>query len=426
MKTLGDLMVGARVCDPNTKYYGAPIVWMVMEHSHQGDPENSTAIISDKILCSKAFDAKEPKYINSNSTVQSNVRNYGNGDYLLSNILQWANSDADAWTWYAPQHEYDHPPDTTDYVMANPYQSEAGFLNGFSSGFKDEMLEITRNIRWEITRKIQLLTLIEAGGYVSGNTSVSAYQIFSDDASRKAETTEEATQKEGIASLYWVAGTGTPMYPSGSGYCISSQSGKATSNGSASYTEKAYVSNGFRPYCCLNSDIMVSEKPDENGVYTIVLKSKPDIPDEPDDQGTLMDGVWRIPKTDWSGKDAFNLKDYKRIRNNLLFLRNKMSDIWEEFSIVDMGNDHTDPRYIWKVKYFNAIEENLEIINKRMVIAKNYGYKQTFYDNGIFIGFSELNRIENATLQMKRIIEGWEAGMRRLSFRLGSPKGLYL
>lgn len=143
-------------------------------------------------------------------------------------------------------------------------------------------------------------------------------------------------------------------------------------------------------------------------------------------QETAMDGIWRTPKTDWTETDAFNLADYKRIRNNLLFLRNKISDIWGEFSIQDMGNDQTDPKYIWKVKYFNAIEENLETINKHSLIVKNYGYKQTFYQNGVFIGFSELNRIESATLRMKRIIDGWEAGLRRLSFRLGAQKGLYL
>lgn len=192
---------------------------------------------------------------------------------------------------------------------------------------------------------------------------------------------------------------------------------------------------GFRPYCCLKSDIMVSDKPDENGVYTLFLRSTPDLPDAPDNPDepenpdypeTNMDGIWREPKTDWTESDAFNLKDYKRIRNNLLFLRNKISGIWGAFSISDMGNDQSDPKYIWKVQYFNAIEENLETINKRMIIIKNYGYKQTFYNNGAFIGFSELNRIEDATLQMKRIIDGWEAGLRRLSFRLGAPKGLYL
>ena len=434
MKTLGNLLVGTRVCDPNTKYYGAPIVWRIMEHDHEGDPANSTAVISDKVLCLKAFDAREPKYTGSNSTTNSNIQKYGNGDYALSNILQWANSDADAWMWYMPQHEYDHPPDTLDYVTANPYESEAGFLNSFSSGFKEGMLDITKKIKSkDITRKVHLLSRMEVGvNNSSDDESLKPYELFSDDASRKAEITTEAIEKNGngytgyyCSSKY---GESYACYISKSGY------GGGYSNPSAKYAYDG-KSIGFRPYCCLKKDIMVSDKPDENGVYTLFLKSTPDKPVDPDNPDETvnpdypdfpMDGMWREPKTDWTDTDAFNLKEYKRIRNNLLFLRNRISEIWGEFAIQDMGNDPSDPKYIWKVRYFNAIEENLETINRRMIIVKNYGFKQTFYNNGAFIGFSELNRIESATLQMKRIIEGWEAGLRRLSFRLGAPKGLYL
>lgn len=434
MKKLSDLLVGARVCDPNTKYYGTPIVWRIMEHNHEGDPENSTAVISDKVLCLKAFDAREPKYTGSTSTENSNIQKYGNGNYALSNILQWGNSDANAWMWYTPQHEYDHSPDTTDYVTTNPYESEAGFLNGFSSGFKEGMLEVTKKIGMDVTRKIQLLTLKEAGtSYRYDDVSLKTYELFSDNASRKAEITTEAVENDGVGySGYWTADRYLIDYES-SYIKKDGDGGTYQSNYRAYAYEGRYY--GFRPYCCLNSDIMVSDKPDENGVYTLFLKNTPDNPVDPDNPDEPvnpdypdfpMDGVWREPKTDWKETDAFNIKDYKRIRNNLLFLRNRISDIWGEFSIEDMGNDPTDPKYIWKVRYFNAIEKNLETINQHSLLVKNYGFKQTFYNNGAFIGFSELNRIESATLQMKRIIDGWEAGLRRLSFRLGAPKGLYL
>lgn len=433
-KTLGDLLVGARVVDPNTKYYGAPIVWRIMEHDHEGDPENSTAVISDKVLCLKAFDAREPKYPGSGQTA-SYIREYGNGNYALSNILQWANSDADAWMWYTPQHEYDHPPDTTDYVTANPYESEAGFLNGFSSGFKEGILDVKKKIVTEVNRKIHLLTLREAGtGYQKDDESLKPYELFSDNASRKAEVTPEAIKKGESGYNGWWTASANGEYPSCYARYIDSEGDGGRADGHTNEAREG-GKKGFRPYCCLKSDIMVSDKPDENGVYTLFLRSTPDLPDAPDNPDepenpdypeTNMDGIWREPKTDWTESDAFNLKDYKRIRNNLLFLRNKISGIWGAFSIADMGNDQSDPKYIWKVQYFNAIEENLETINKRMIIIKNYGYKQTFYNNGAFIGFSELNRIEDATLQMKRIIDGWEAGLRRLSFRLGAPKGLYL
>ncbi len=424
MKSISDLLVGTRVVDNKTKYYGTPIVWRIMEHNHAGDPENSTAIISDKVLCIKPFDAKEPKYEGADSYLVDKIRNYGNGNYSLSNLLQWANSDADAWMWYAPQYEYDHPPDTTDYVTANPYEPESGFLHGFSSAFKDNILEITKKIGTEVTRKIHLLTLKEAGKeWEYDDASLSPYELFSDDASRKADITNEAIEKDGNGySGYWVAFDGyDSRYIKENGNCA---------DGNAAYSEKPYEGRyrGFRPYCCLNSEnVMVSDKPDENGVYTLFFTStNPDIPEEEDTEGTPPDGIWREPKTNWTATDRFNLQDYKRIRNNLIFLNNRISDIWGEFSIQDMGNDQTDPRYIWKVQYFNAIEENLEIINQHSLIVKNYGFKQTFYPNGAFIGFAELNRIEGATLKMKRIIDGWEAGLRKLSFRLGAPKGLYL
>ena len=334
--------------------------------------------------------------------------------------------------WYTPQHEYDHPPDTTDYVTMNPYESEAGFLNGFSSGFKKEMFDITKKIKIDITKKIHLLTRKEAGiPNKDDDAGLKPYAFFSDDSSRKAEITKESEEIEGAGYVgYWTAQSATYY----STYIRKDGDGGSYSSG---HTEDAYIGGkcGFRPYCCLKKDIMVSDKPDENGVYTLLLKDEPDKPVDPDNPDETvnpdypespMDGKWRPPKTDWTEADAFDLKDYKRIRNNLLFLRNKISDIWGEFSIRDMGNDQTSHKYIWKVQYFNAIEENLEIINRHSLIVKNYGYKQTFYNNGAFIGFSELNRIENATLQMKRIIEGWEAGLQRLSFRLGAPKGLYL
>ena len=429
-KTLGDLLVGARVVDPNTKYYGVPIVWRIMEHNHEGDPENSTAVISDKVLCLKAFDAREPK------NQDSSIKQYGNGNYALCNILQWANSDADAWMWYTPQHEYDHPPDTTDYVTMNPYESEAGFLNGFSSGFKAGMLEVTKKMGTEVTRKIQFLSLRETGIiYNYDNETLKPYELFSDDASRKAEITVEAEEKNGKNYAgYW---SSSKSYVSEEPCYIKKSGDGGSGSGTSHYATYPYngIALGFRPYCCLKFDIIVSDKPDENGVYTLFLRSAPDLldtpdnpdkPENPDYPETNMDGIWRTPKTDWTETDAFNLKDYKRIRNNLLFLRNKISGIWGAFNIADMGNDQSDPKYIWEVQYFNAIEENLETINKRMIIVKNYGYKQTFYNNGAFIGFSELNRIESATLQMKQIIDGWEAGLRRLPFRLGAPQGLYL
>lgn len=418
MKTLGDLLIGSRVVDHRTKYEGNPIVWKIIGKNHEGDPDDSATLISEYILSTKAFDAKEPKNTNTN------IQRYGWSNYEYSNILQWLNSDADAWMWYKSQHEYDHQPDSS-YVTSNPYESESGFLNEFSSAFKSSMIEAENIYMYgytaqSINRKVHLLSQQEVGisGYSGGSTNESRYQegtqygdFFYDDTSRKAYKIGAKSPTNWVLRTYGSASTN--VYVDADGY---------------PRTEESYTGTlGIRPKCFLPTSTMVSENPDENGIYTIFLSSgKPDDTDDPTGEGTAPDGKWREPKIKWTEADSFNLADYKRIRNNLLFLHNRISEIWGEFAIKDMGKDQSDHKYIWKVQYFNAIEENLETINRRMIIVKNYGFKQTFYNNGVFIGFSELNRIESATLQMKQIIDGWEAGLRRLTFRLGAPKGLYL
>ncbi len=133
--------------------------------------------------------------------------------------------------------------------------------------------------------------------------------------------------------------------------------------------------------------------------------------------------IWQEPKTDWTVEDRINFKDYNRIRNNILYVYNEAVDMFGNFDIEDMGEEMESYEENWKVQYFNAFESNIDIINKHMM-SKDYGFKQTFYPNGIFIGYAELNRIEGAIRGMKGTIDGIIAGRRRLPFRLGYPKGL--
>lgn len=141
--------------------------------------------------------------------------------------------------------------------------------------------------------------------------------------------------------------------------------------------------------------------------------------------GSLNMAEWKTPKIDWKATDRFNFSDYNRIKNNLSYLRELAIKIWEPFEITDMGEDMISYDSYWDVNVFNAFEANIDIINEHM-FTMDYGIRQVFYQNGIFIQYSELNRIEETTLKMKQIIEGWEAGLARLPFRLGGPKGLYL
>jgi len=131
--------------------------------------------------------------------------------------------------------------------------------------------------------------------------------------------------------------------------------------------------------------------------------------------------IWINPKTDWTIDDRFNIEDYNRIKNNLNYLHRKSEDIYGEYAIEDMGADVISHAGFWDVDTFNKFESNLETINAHMINA-DIGLKQTFYPNGVFIGHAELNRLENAILTLKAVIDGWYEAMPVLSFRLGGQK----
>lgn len=131
--------------------------------------------------------------------------------------------------------------------------------------------------------------------------------------------------------------------------------------------------------------------------------------------------VWTEPKIDWSSTDRFNISDYNRIKNNIQWLCDKANELNKSFPYADMGNDVATYDSYWKVEFFNAFEQNIETINKN-ILTKDYGISQRFFENGPFIRWDELNRIENACKSMKKILEDQEAARTlRLSFKLGNP-----
>lgn len=133
--------------------------------------------------------------------------------------------------------------------------------------------------------------------------------------------------------------------------------------------------------------------------------------------------IWQEPKTDWTSDDRLNYQDYNRIKNNLEYLWEEARLLHGDFSLDNMGPDMQSAEESWKARYFNAIESNVDSINAN-IFTQDYGIRQTFYENGPFIRYTELNRIEGAISGMKGIIDGTKAGKRRLAFRLGGMKGL--
>ena len=129
---------------------------------------------------------------------------------------------------------------------------------------------------------------------------------------------------------------------------------------------------------------------------------------------------WISLKTNWVSTDRFNIADYNRIKNNIKWLCDKANQLYKEYEYAEMGNDIATTDSYWKVEYFNAFEKNIEEINKN-ILTKDYGVSQRFFENGPFIKWDELNRIENACERMKKILDNQElARTVRISFRLGN------
>ena len=88
-----------------------------------------------------------------------------------------------------------------------------------------------------------------------------------------------------------------------------------------------------------------------------------------------------------------------------------------------MGNNKSDYADYFYADEFNLFEDNLKILNQN-VFTQDFGIAQRFYDNGPFIQFGELNRIESAVLKIYELLGRQEAGLSKLSFRLGNAKGV--
>lgn len=131
--------------------------------------------------------------------------------------------------------------------------------------------------------------------------------------------------------------------------------------------------------------------------------------------------VWKTPKTNWSKSDKFNIEDFNRIKNNIVYLRDKSIELTRYFEIEDMGSDMYDYTSYWDVEVFNKIERNLQKINQSDY-QEDYGTMQTFYPNGAFIKYDELNRIESATLNIKEMLERHKQSLRKIPFKLGRYK----
>lgn len=132
---------------------------------------------------------------------------------------------------------------------------------------------------------------------------------------------------------------------------------------------------------------------------------------------------WTEPKTEWKSDDRFNISDYNRIKGNIEYLHSLAQELYRYFSIPELGEDKLDYADYFYAREFNNMEDGLEKINQ-IIYSQDIGEKQIFVDNGVFIDWKELNRLESASLKMYELLNTQKALLPRMNFRLGNVKGV--
>ena len=279
-KKISTLAVGAKVRDPLSKYYGVPVGFQIADKNHAGYPANSTTLAAEKILCLKAFDAKE-------SGGNSDRQNYGNNRYSLANIRQWLNKSGT--NWYQAQHSYDRAPGSS-YVWSgyNAYDTEAGFKTGFSPQFLAAILPTTLTVAKPttdgggsetVTDDFFLPSKQEVGlGSENGIAEGSLLALFnSNNSSRLRTCTPQAIANSNYTNNpssadNWYWRRRSPL--SGSAYYVRN----VISDGDLNSNYAWRGNHGVRPALFLAPDTLVSDTTDTDGAYIIQWNQPPTTP----------------------------------------------------------------------------------------------------------------------------------------------------
>lgn len=184
-------------------------------------------------------------------------------------------------------------------------------------------------------------------------------------------------------------------------------------------SETAFVDVGNNTY-----EAIVTA-PNRDGPYEITINAVSSTGDTDSASIDLKVSSWIEPKVDWKSTDRFNIKDFNRIRNNIISIQELLSYDYGQIPIESMGEELTDYAGYWNVDFFNAFEKNVEIFYEYLPVS-DFGTTQKYYVNGLFIKYDELNRIENLLLRFKDFISYQNAGVRKLPFRLGAFKEVRL
>ena len=131
--------------------------------------------------------------------------------------------------------------------------------------------------------------------------------------------------------------------------------------------------------------------------------------------------MWQTPKTNWVATDPISVTDYNRIIGNLNELQTLCQQMYE-LTATDLGNTQTDSDYPYE-DMLNAIETALANVNSASYDF-DIGTGVVFVANGSYFDFTELNRIESASLKLYTWLMAQFENIPKLSFTLGLYRGL--
>lgn len=131
---------------------------------------------------------------------------------------------------------------------------------------------------------------------------------------------------------------------------------------------------------------------------------------------------WKEPRTDWTADDYFEYYDYNRIIGNIFFLNRFMRFLFLPFDIMDMGEDKNYESMIY-AREFNAIEDNLQIINQK-TYQFDISEKKIWKPNKPTPTFEDFNRIESICLKLQKQAKADYDALPVLAFTLGGEKGI--
>lgn len=260
------------------------ICWLVADQNHEDYPDNSTTLITEKIIDLRAFDAAEP------NNEDRDRQNYGNNRWLYANINQWLNSDKE--DWYIRRHVTDNTPSNDFISNETGYDKKFGFLYLFDEKEKEAILNTTlTTVKSNIDgggaetsifeplpiSKVFFPSLIEVGITQEGyELEGSQLKLFDDLVFKIGKPTQQlinytlgtSKPKEDETWFWWLR---TP-------YSQSSYNVQCMGSTGLSFLSSAYQGNiGIRPLLNLLSTLTISDTPDSDGYYTISFSENPAI-----------------------------------------------------------------------------------------------------------------------------------------------------